>query len=870
MAGVIKKVLRFSIIAITAPVVAFAAQQVNPRNSGVANKTTARTQESASNAAVRRSAASVVARSVSESVRKNRPVVTARSGVARTATVRSARSAVTGANVSRVATKSSLARSGKKQKLNSANISRAGTARATAVFNDVSKIGGGYADCRDSYATCMDQFCANANDTYRRCFCSDKFTTFRDTADKLDTALQMLADFQNNNLNAVDKSAAEVNAMYTASAGEEAIKRDTSASQKLLDSIGDVLSGKSSTPAKQSTGSLGILDFSAFSGFDGDIFGSGASDLFGGTASPDMSTLEGKALYDNATKQCAQITQNACGSEAMFNLARSAYSIMITQDCNAYEKNIDAKKASVEETVRTAEKYLREARLEDYRAHNSADVNECLSKVESAIRQPTACGEKYEKCLDYSGLYINSVTGEPIYSKALFDLNNLIILNGSADVLAANPKFNDFLESKKMFVTPALDTCRDIADVVWQEFKRGALIQISQAQDDKIEEVKDSCVETMKECYDTQTGALESFADTTGSSTGAISAITAHDMCQDKVLACAALYGDPDGCVYDDKSKKLKQVDGKKCGLDSLLAFVNTVDAVKVAKGCEESLREYAQELCAPSSGDTEHSYPWGCRSRAFGTATDSATDGSIYGMLNQRAKDFCGDELMNTTNEITQESDWKPTIAASANSVKKIMDDIKADMSLMLATECRSITTDGNAVWDENGYTVGSDLIVNVSPTWLKKIYGNNADLQSLVNSGVRGYNLEVAGGRAIAASATYENSRSAISRALEKMSAMKKMPSIQNNLLTQIREDASVKSTEISSSSQNTGKSFGWGVCMLPTLSQYCTMQDQLPGMKGTTEYQNGECVLTNNWYIKKCESIGGYWSGDNCYIK
>ena len=51
------------------------------------------------------------------------------------------------------------------------NVSRtASTARATAVFNDVSKIGSGYAACRDSYATCMDQFCANANDTYRRCF----------------------------------------------------------------------------------------------------------------------------------------------------------------------------------------------------------------------------------------------------------------------------------------------------------------------------------------------------------------------------------------------------------------------------------------------------------------------------------------------------------------------------------------------------------------------------------------------------------------------------------------------------------------------------------------------------------------------------
>ena len=381
MAGLIQKVLRFSMIAIAAPAVVFGAQQPNPRNNASVSRTATRSQETVSNAAIRRSAASVVARSVANNSRKNRTVVTARSGVSRAASVRSARPVTTGVNVSRSATKSSLARSGAKQKISSANLSRAGKTRATAVFNDISKIGGGYSDCRDSYATCMDQFCANANETYRRCFCSDRFTTFRDTSDKLDVALQMLADFQNNNLNAVDKSAAEVNAMYTATAGEEAIKRDTSASQKLLDSLTDVLSGKSSTPTKQGADSLGLLDITGFGGIDDDIFGGGSSSLFGGS-SVDMSTLEGKALYDSASKQCAELTQSACGSEAMFNLARSAYSIMITQDCNLYEKNIDTKKASVEETIRTAEKYLREARLEDYRAHNSADVNECLEKVE--------------------------------------------------------------------------------------------------------------------------------------------------------------------------------------------------------------------------------------------------------------------------------------------------------------------------------------------------------------------------------------------------------------------------------------------------------------------------------------------------------
>ena len=142
-----------------------------------------------------------------------------------------------------------------------AGMSRAATtARATAVFNDLSKIGSGYAACRESYATCMDQMCANANDTYRRCFCSDKFLKFRDVEESLDEAMIMLQQFQDNNLEAIDKTADEVNAMYSASIGEAAIKRDTSASARLLDNITKLLSGGgSSSTTSNMNNSIGIL-----------------------------------------------------------------------------------------------------------------------------------------------------------------------------------------------------------------------------------------------------------------------------------------------------------------------------------------------------------------------------------------------------------------------------------------------------------------------------------------------------------------------------------------------------------------------------------------------------------------------------------
>ena len=43
--------------------------------------------------------------------------------------------------------------------------------RATTLSDSLSI---GYNACRDAYFTCMDQFCANANDTYRRCICSSR------------------------------------------------------------------------------------------------------------------------------------------------------------------------------------------------------------------------------------------------------------------------------------------------------------------------------------------------------------------------------------------------------------------------------------------------------------------------------------------------------------------------------------------------------------------------------------------------------------------------------------------------------------------------------------------------------------------------
>ena len=598
------------------------------------------------------------------------------------------------------------------------NVSRAGVARATAVFNDISKIGGGYANCRDAYATCMDQFCANANDKYRRCFCSSKFTDFRDTEDALDQAKTLLMQFEDNNLNAVDKTAAEVNAMYSATVGEAAIKKDTSGAAKILDQVGDLLSGKKSVAANNDR-SLGLISIDTISGEIDDVWGDASDSIFSNSSGKNLSELEGTALYNASNKQCMALIGENCSSDAVLQMARSSYSIMISQDCNAYEKKINSQKESLKQTVRTAEKYLRDARLDEYRAHNSADVNECITKVRSAILADTACGDGYKRCLDNTGAYINATTGEPIYSPRLFQLTGIITLSGAnsnVDVLKSNQTFDKFLDTKRVFAESALDTCRDISDTVWTEFKRSALIEIAQAQDEKIEEVKMSCVSTMAECYDTTTNALKEFDTTTAQAAGAAGAIASRAMCADKVATCAALYNNGAGCSFGADGKI--NGDATKCGLTALLDFVETVDTTRVAEACGTSVTNYIKSLCTPTSGG--EGYPWNCRFRQFGDWEElSNSDGNNAGVWSYKANksnlslielvvNYAFESCGKKTNGSYQTSSIDRRVRTQ---VEMSLNDLANDLSKMMSDKCAAI----NGIWlvngDSNSLTDGTVL---------------------------------------------------------------------------------------------------------------------------------------------------------------
>lgn len=833
-----------------------ADQAPNPRSAVSANTNTARNSSAKVMTRGDGTAASVVSRGGATSARATQNNVSARSAATKTTVARTGRTTAVksgnmanrSATVSRSAstparagtvTKANLGRSavpGMKNNARSASktISNLGMARAanmaraTAVFNDISKIGGGYSQCRDSYATCMDQFCANANDTFRRCYCSQKFSEFQETEAMFEEVKGLLQSFEDNDLNAVDKTAAEVNAMYTATVGEAAIKKDVSGAAEKLSSIADLLSGKKKPGQQEQQNKSTGLDISSLStGFTidmNDLWGGSSNSLFGGaeeTNAPNMAEMSGKQLYNEANRQCVEITKESCSSTAIFNMATSSYSLMINQDCNLYEKKLDTQRQAIMNTVREAEKMLRNARLEEYRAHNSADVNECLSKVRSAMLQDTACGASYKRCLDYSGQYINQTSGEPIYSPLLFKLTEMINLyagntgtesNADAfgDVLTNNGEFDKFLEAKKLFATTALDSCRDIADTVWTEFKRSAIIEIAQAQDEKIEEVKSSCVSTMGECYDSQSGELKNFDNTSAKSTGAIAANAARAMCSDKVAACAALYGNGEGCVFD---KQGRITNATSCGLGALLDFVATVDSTKIAEGCADAMAKYAQELCAPVSGAT-NKYPWGCRSMARHDVEKALLDrAAVYCDVSGTADSNLSSELLNYSKVVSN-----------------LTDSIAEELSMLLMTECEK----ADGVWIESynlGVKNGENYTreVNIKQT----IEDNNATTETKKHN-IAEYGFNAMNG------AEYKD---------EKQLA---------KFLSAIGVNETVGKNDV----------ITYGLCMENSVKAQCDIIAGEDNKYAKYNDKTGMCVLNEPWYQEKCDAIGGYYENDICY--
>ncbi len=555
-----------------------AVRDGNSVNRTQKSNTVTRTDTNAKQTMARTTAKKTVSRATTPRIisrnTQSRTARTTRAGTARTATtVSAARSA---SNIRSNTTKKTTRKS--------TTAARAGT--TPTVSGASNTFDAGYNTCRDAYFTCMDQFCAHANETYRRCICSSKLPQVQSRERALGQAADQLIDFKNLNLDVINKTAAEVTAMLSATAGEyaQSTNKDTSNSAKQLAGISDVLA-KSKNKSLSTQGTVDIA------GNINAIWST--TDLAGGA---NIANLTGEALYNAVHAQCSEMVIDKCTSEALQNMVTTAYGMYIENDCSALLNALDGQKTTANSNIRQTEREMQLARLENYNAHNSTSINDCIAQVRSDITTETACGKDYVHCLDVTGLYLNRETGTPIYSPNFYQLEVITSLSGDVLTNQTNRLLVAELNRKRDYAKRALDTCRDVADEVWDEFLRQAISEIYQGQQERVRTVKNECLDVVNKCYDEQTKSLKDFSNIKEQLLLGQRIELSEEMCRDKLTACSNLYG------------------GGSSGMQELLIAMHNLTNQKIANQCLTTLQDFARDLCAVPGNDTLHAYPYSCR----------------------------------------------------------------------------------------------------------------------------------------------------------------------------------------------------------------------------------------------------------------
>ena len=389
-----------------------------------------------------------------------------------------------------------------------------------------------FSKCKTVYYECMDEFCANKDANLRRCACSSRIHEFDNIKKQLSNAEDKMLDF-NQRLLTVNLDKEDAAAINVATEGELAFqKKDTTESEKLLQKITSTLnnSGDSKINNNLSAISLSLDMDSAWDSIDS----------MSGVAT---ASKNGVDLYNAARPVCIEMAKEVCSDEEL-DIAQNGYKLTIQQDCDTVAKSYKTQYNSAMEKIHESAALLDISRLNVHQQRNSDDTLTCKKKILTQLSDTSVCGENLYKCLDTSGQYIDPSTGSAFLSENLYELASLLKEPGTDEKWSSvdqNESFVNYLNSKKEFLKPAMEQCRDISDTVWKEFLDDALAQIKLAQNAKLEEIRRSCTTLVTEC---KTKALEDLSDfdARALSTFSISADkTANKMCSQITESCSVL-----------------------------------------------------------------------------------------------------------------------------------------------------------------------------------------------------------------------------------------------------------------------------------------------------------------------------------------
>lgn len=390
-----------------------------------------------------------------------RSAVSARSGVT-APTSTSGRTGATGRTTVSRGTGTSggasvVARAGTKQK-----VIGAGTKVASATKNVVVSEA-----CQQKYDGCMDSFCMVDNDNGGRCICSDRNA-------ELDSVLAE-----------IEKLDQQSYQMATVGVEKIEMGADADAVMANVNSVVNALDKENSKTSARKSLNLDLWN-TTFDDSDDDIW----SSVDSVASSVDGKT--GDSLYRAANSICvAQMPE--CGSE--LSMLQLMYSQRIKSDCNAYENSLKQQKNASANKLASAQQAMREAALEQYRSANKYDLGQCTTEFKKCMINTGGCGSDFANCASVAASDNTNV------NKSRRGKSTTYSIKGATTTIEISSSTYDTLYAKKPLCENVTKQCVAVADQVWDTFLREVAPQVKSAELIAENNIRQSCIGTISECF---------------------------------------------------------------------------------------------------------------------------------------------------------------------------------------------------------------------------------------------------------------------------------------------------------------------------------------------------------------------------------
>lgn len=321
--------------------------------------------------------------------------------------------------------------------------------------------------CQQKYDGCMDSFCMIDNDNGGRCICSDRNA-------ELDSVLAE-----------IEKLDQQSYQMATVGVEKIEMGADADAVMANVNSVVDALDKENNKTSARRSLNLDLWN-TTIDDSDDDIW----SSVDSVASSVDGKT--GDSLYRAANSICvAQMPE--CGSE--LSMLQLMYSQRIKSDCNAYENSLKQQKNASANKLASAQQAMREAALEQYRSANKYDLGQCTTEFKKCMINTGGCGSDFANCASVAASDNTNV------NKSRRGKSTTYSIKGATTTIEISSSTYDTLYAKKPLCENVTKQCVAVADQVWDTFLREVAPQVKSAELIAENNIRQSCIGTISECF---------------------------------------------------------------------------------------------------------------------------------------------------------------------------------------------------------------------------------------------------------------------------------------------------------------------------------------------------------------------------------